>query len=334
MNRDGGSSINARPRAWLAWLVSAISVLLLACAAAIALFIYISHQNSLTTMHNIGGNWFIEEMPKSLPEPGPPARSLYRGTTRRRVLVDYGIEQYRFYGADCVVYQTVREAHHVFAVCGDRVPVGVASANVAPWQFEGDGLRRVLEAHVNNGQLTQTVETLALSAMTQVAQRQPPFRRGWANSLGFDVNHPLIKPVQSEMPVDVNGRSANGSPPLLAAVSHHDQDVVDALLQAGANVNATDTYGTTALMIAASDDDLVAVDRLIGAGANVNAWDTLGITALMRAADVGNKDVVKRLLAAGADPGLRDSDNRTAAQRIATSAHTDLRDLLQTRSAP
>ena len=328
MNRDGGLSMNRRPRAWVAWAVSTVSVLLLGCAAAVALFIYISRQNSLAAMRSIGGDWFIEELPKSLPEPGPAPRNLYRVTSGRRVLVDNLVEQYRFYGPDCVVYQTAREVHHIFAVCGARVPVGVASASVAPWHFEDDGLRRISDPHVRDGHLLQTVEVLSLDRVSQLAKRQSPFQRAWATSL--DLNRPHIQPVQSEMPIDVNGQSQNGSPLLLTAVSHQEPDMVDALLRAGANVNATDAYGTTALMIAASKDDLSGVERLIEAGASVNARDSTGITALMRAADVGNKDVVKRLLAAGADPNLRDRDNRTAAQRIPTSTDTELRELLQT----
>lgn len=330
MNRDGGSSMNRRPSAWLPWAVSAVSVLLLGCAAAVALFIYISRQNSLTAMRSIGGDWFIEELPKSLPEPGPAPRNLYRATSGRRVLVDTLIEQYRFYTPDCVVYQTAREAHHIFAVCGDRVPFGVASANVAPWQLEDDDLRRLSDLHLRNGQLVQTVEVLSLNMIIQTAGRQRPFERDWAKSVRLNLNRPLIEPVHSEMPIDANGKSQNGSPRLLTAVSHQEPDVVDALLRAGADVNATDAYGTTALMIAASKGDLSAAERLIQAGAGVNARDSMGVTALMRAADVANKDIVKRLLAAGADPNLRDRDNRTAAQRIPTSTDTELRELLQT----
>lgn len=320
MNKRWGASV---PRA-----VTAISVLLLGCAVAIALFIYISSKTSLATMQNIGGDWFIEERPKSLPEPGPVPRNLYRAASGRgHVLVDTLIEQYRFYPSDCVVYQTAREAHHLFAVCGDRTPFGVASSNVAPWQFENDDLRRSSDLHLREGQLVQTVEVLSLNRIIQIAGRQRPFERDWATSVRLDFDHSLIEPVQTEMPVDVNGKSPNGSPHLLSAVLHHDWDVLDALLRAGANVNATDTNGTTALMIAASNDDLPAVERLIQAGASVNARDSMGTTALMRAADVGNKDVVQRLLAAGADPGVRDSENRTAAQRI---TDTEMRQLLQT----
>lgn len=333
MNRGGGSNMNRRPRGWLPWAVTAASVLLLGCAAAVALFIYISGRTSSATMQHIGENWLIEELPKSLPEPGPAPRILYRATSGRPALVDTLIEQYRFYAPDCVVYQTAREAHHIFAVCGDRVPVGVASASVATWEFEDDGLRRVSDPHLHDDQLVQTVEVLSLDMISQVAKRQPPFQRDWAKSVSFDVNRPLIEPMQSETPVDVNGKSPNGSPPLITAVLHHQPDVIDALLQAGANVNETDGYGTTALMIAASSmwGDLAAAERLIRAGADVNARDSMGITALMRAADAGNKDVIKRLLAAGADPSLRDSEGHTAAQRISTSTDTELRELLHQR---
>jgi hypothetical protein len=277
-------------------------------------------------MQNIGGQWFILDLPHSLPEPGPPNRSVYRASNGRRVLVDYMIEEYRFYQPDCVIYQTAREAHHLFAVCGDRVPVGIASAIVASWKFDDDGLRRVSEAKLKDGNLVQTVELLPIEDIKALAERQPPFHRDWAKSVTLDVANPPLVPVERDIPVDVHANSRQGKTPLLDAVRRHRLDVIDALLRAGAEVNAGDGYGTTPLMMAAGNGDLPALDRLIEAGAAVNAQDYQGTTALMFAAGVGEKEAVKRLLAAGADASLRDSENRTAAQR---TLDADMRELLR-----
>ena len=70
-------------------------------------------------------------------------------------------------------------------------------------------------------------------------------------------------------------------------------------------VNKVDGLGRTALHYAArlGHDDIVAA--LLAAGADVGARDAAGFTPLMRAVQGGdaNAPVVERLLAAGADPG-------------------------------
>lgn len=298
--------------------------LCLVLAIAAVLFLSGSRRSSAAEMKNIGGQWFIQETSKSLPEPGPIPRYVYRARNGRRVLVDEAIGMYRFYEPDCVIYETAREEHHVFAVCGDRVPVGIASANVSSWKFDDDGVRRVSEAELKDGNLVQKVEVLPIEDIKALAKGQPPFHSDWAKSVTFDVANPPLVPVEHDIPVDVRAKSRHGTTPLLDAVRSHRLDVIDAVLRAGAGVNAGDGYGTTPLMIAASNGDMPALDRLIEGGANVNAQDAQGTTALMFAAGVGEKEAVKRLLAAGADASLRDSENRTAAQRTLDHEMLDL----------
>ncbi len=57
-------------------------------------------------------------------------------------------------------------------------------------------------------------------------------------------------------------------------------------------INARNTYGDTALMLATRDGgNKDMVEALLDKGADVNARNTYGYTALMLAACYGNKDV-------------------------------------------
>ncbi|OCL01600.1 hypothetical protein AOQ84DRAFT_383587, partial [Glonium stellatum] len=80
-------------------------------------------------------------------------------------------------------------------------------------------------------------------------------------------------------------------------------EVVERLLQKGANVNAVGDY-RTALQAAAEGGHLAVVERLLQKGADVNAAAAAGYhgrTALQAAAEGGHLAVVERLLQEGAD---------------------------------
>ncbi|KAH7190109.1 ankyrin repeat protein [Fusarium oxysporum] len=81
--------------------------------------------------------------------------------------------------------------------------------------------------------------------------------------------------------------------------------VVERLLEAGANVNAAAAAdrGRTALQAASAGGHIQVVERLLEAGANVNAAAAAryGRTALQAASAVGHIQVVERLLEAGAN---------------------------------
>ena len=79
----------------------------------------------------------------------------------------------------------------------------------------------------------------------------------------------------------MNVRYVTGSTPLMHATEQGSCDVVNILIEAGADVNMCDKVGITALMIAASHGDEDCVRTLIAAGADVNQKDDQGTTALI-----------------------------------------------------
>src|SRR6188768_898907 len=90
--------------------------------------------------------------------------------------------------------------------------------------------------------------------------------------------------------VDVNAPEADGTTALHWAVHHHDLDLVDRLIRAGAKVNARNDYGATPMSEAAILADVAVIDRLLSAGADVESPNADGQTALMVVARTSRVD--------------------------------------------
>ena len=113
---------------------------------------------------------------------------------------------------------------------------------------------------------------------------------------------------------DVNAMDKYGYTVLMWAAEYNtNPDVIEALIDAGANVNvnAKNFSGRTALDYAAAYNTNPDVTKaLIAAGANVNARNGLGMTALLEAtrnrANPNLADVIKALIDGGADVNARD----------------------------
>lgn len=78
--------------------------------------------------------------------------------------------------------------------------------------------------------------------------------------------------VAVEHGADVNALNMSGRPVLIQAIySDRPLNVIDRLLRLGADVDAVDVHGWTALMHAAYRNRLDVVNTLIDGGANINA---------------------------------------------------------------
>lgn len=97
-----------------------------------------------------------------------------------------------------------------------------------------------------------------------------------------------------------------GMPPLMIAALGDDENIVKALIEAGADVDAENWIGSRALHYAAREGRLSVVKVLIEAGADVNAQNDMGFTPLYEAAASNNYGVVMYLLAHCADADLED----------------------------
>mmetsp|Transcript_25208 Transcript_25208/g.50572 ORF Transcript_25208/g.50572 Transcript_25208/m.50572 type:complete len:220 (+) Transcript_25208:1-660(+) len=96
------------------------------------------------------------------------------------------------------------------------------------------------------------------------------------------------------------------------AVQPGHENIVNLLLDAGADPDVKDRDGKSVLTCATIWSRIGVMKQLIKAGAHVEAFDAGGTTALMYAAFRGNEEAARTLLEAKADPNASDLEGKTA----------------------
>ena len=118
--------------------------------------------------------------------------------------------------------------------------------------------------------------------------------------------------------------------PLYWAARYPYKDVVQLLLDKGAEPNKADGDGETPLHYSARNGYKYVVQFLLDRGAEPNKADGDGQTPLYRAVRNGCKEMVQLLLERGADPNKGDNDGNTPLQEAARIGRsTDMVELLQ-----
>uniref|UniRef100_A0A5K3ET97 Poly [ADP-ribose] polymerase n=2 Tax=Mesocestoides corti TaxID=53468 RepID=A0A5K3ET97_MESCO len=123
----------------------------------------------------------------------------------------------------------------------------------------------------------------------------------------------LAKIQRLVTPENINCRDTQGrnSTPLHLAAGYNNLEVVDFLLEAGADVNAHDKGGLIPLHNASSYGHVDVAALLIRHGTSVNAVDKWGYTPLHEAAQKGRTQLCSLLLAHGANPLARNEEGQT-----------------------
>lgn len=113
--------------------------------------------------------------------------------------------------------------------------------------------------------------------------------------------------------VPVNFRDPDcGYTPLAWAVMNQSEEVVRALIQAGADLEAQDLLGQTPLFAAMASENESVLRLLLAAGANCNHTDCTGFTVLESAIWNEWTEAIDILLDGGADPNAYSKDKATA----------------------
>jgi ankyrin repeat protein len=123
---------------------------------------------------------------------------------------------------------------------------------------------------------------------------------------------------------EINAKGHFGSTALMIAAEHGRKDMVELLLNAGADVHAKTEYGSTALTKAVEHDQEEIVELLLDRGADIHGKSKTGSTLLMLAIYRDVKFMVELLLKKGADVHEKDKDGSTA---LIVAAHLDRRDI-------
>jgi ankyrin repeat protein len=106
-------------------------------------------------------------------------------------------------------------------------------------------------------------------------------------------------------------------------------DIVELLLNNGANVNLAPYSGVSALHLASKYGHKQIVELLLNKGADVNAETSGKFTALILASEQGNIDIVKLLLDNGADVNAKTTSGRTALIWARENRHENIVKLLE-----
>ncbi|XP_026828523.1 uncharacterized protein LOC105286418 isoform X2 [Ooceraea biroi] len=109
----------------------------------------------------------------------------------------------------------------------------------------------------------------------------------------------------------------------LAATRGH-KDIVNALINGGADSDARMVNNVTPLCGAAQEGYKEIVEILIASGATVNVQSNYGVTPLHEAAVLGHSNVVKVLLNEGANFNIKDIKNRTSLELAVAHGHLEV----------
>lgn len=112
---------------------------------------------------------------------------------------------------------------------------------------------------------------------------------------------------------NVNGKCDGMHTPLGAALMTENDELIDTILQKGADPNERDVWNRTSIFYAR---EVRHIDKLLAAGADINARSNRGETALFDVVtflrDNFGLPIAKKLLESGIDYRARDVDGRTA----------------------
>lgn len=230
------------------------------------------------------------------------------------------------------------------------------SQKIKRFGFDGKGAKTIqyaqafqlenwadVEKYIAEGIDVNTANPDGMTALTTAIQANDIERAKWLLEKGANVNAivattkltPLSFAAESAVKeiVDLllekgaNANDANGnSSALIAAIYNYKAEIgleiIQSLVNAGANVDSVTYYNSSALSVALSYQYFEVVDFLLKVGANPDLKDDGGQTILYSSIYPKNIDQIKMFLDAGANPNIANNLGDTPLHYAANQYHT------------
>ena len=127
---------------------------------------------------------------------------------------------------------------------------------------------------------------------------------------------------------DVNWSSCSSTVAIVSVAWHGHSKCLDLLLAVGTDVNTQDEYGNTPLVLAAWNGHILCMQSLLQEGANVNAHNIEGSTAVYFVASEGHDDCLRELIKVRANVNNLDLNENSALHKATVSNKVVCVDLL------
>ncbi len=202
------------------------------------------------------------------------------------------------------------------------------------------GLLNILELTMTNGHFRHLITksgAAAVFAASLFMLAAPAGAQGLPGSKLVDAvlgNNLAIARHEVLNGTSVNLRDSDGVPVIVLAAQNNRYYMLDFLLKNRANVNATTKEtGETAMIAAADAGYMDIVEQLIDAGADFDLEDDRGETAMIKAVRKGHLQIVRTLADAGADLNHTDYTGRSALAHAEESRQRGIMRFLESRNA-
>src|SRR5258708_22890506 len=130
--------------------------------------------------------------------------------------------------------------------------------------------------------------------------------------------------VEHSQDVNACGIDIDGETPLHVASNQGDVELVQVLLEHGADIEAQDDYGSTPIHLASFFGEVELVQVLLEHGAEIEARDNRRCTPIHLASDCGDVELVQLFLKQGADAEARDEDDGNPLETAMCERHVEI----------